>query len=188
MIDLKVLLTTVAAIVLAELGDKTQLTAIALSSCNRPTKVFLGCFSGFFVVNLLTVLFGDLLKIALPLLLVKIFSALALFIFGVLMLKEKEKFVLKKNNHGILSSFILVSSMELGDKTNLAVLALATYFQETLEVILGIFVASALLMGLAIALGSIASKLVSLDKLRIASAIFFLIMATLIILGIIFHL
>lgn len=177
MLDLKVFVVATAAIVLAELGDKTQLTAIALSSCSNPLRVFLGCFLGFTIVNLATLTLGGILTTILPSLAIKFFSILMFLIFGILILKEEKGFKLLKEKSGILASLILVGSMELGDKTNLAVLALATYFQTPLEIILSVIVSSFLLMSSAIILGSTVSKVVNLNKLRIISASVFLLVA-----------
>lgn len=176
MIDISIVLATTLAIIMAELGDKTQLAAIALSSCGKPSKVFLGCFTGFVAVNFITIFIGNFIATTLPTIAIRIVSALAFLVFGILMLKE-EKFELKDENSGIIASFAMIVSMEVGDKTNLAVLALSAYFQKQVEVLIGTILSSFLLMASASILGSLIRKKLSFRKIRFASAILFILIS-----------
>lgn len=57
--NLQTLLGTCLAIIVAEMGDKTQLAAFgATAATRRPLEVFLGAMAGFAVVTLLAVAAG----------------------------------------------------------------------------------------------------------------------------------
>ena len=65
--DWKVLLSTFGIVFLAELGDKTQLAALALTGkTGKPFSVFLGAAVALVLVTLIGVAAGALLKKALP--------------------------------------------------------------------------------------------------------------------------
>lgn len=58
----KIFFATFAAVVLAELGDKTQLVGLNITAeSKKPFLVFMGSVSGYAVVTLVTVLIGDTL-------------------------------------------------------------------------------------------------------------------------------
>ncbi|RLE71236.1 MAG: UPF0016 domain-containing protein, partial [Thermoprotei archaeon] len=60
MFNLATFTMTFTTLLLAELGDKTQLTAIALASRGNPLKVFAGCSVGFLLINLIAVVAGGI--------------------------------------------------------------------------------------------------------------------------------
>lgn len=65
--DLKILLTTFAAVFLAELGDKTQLATFAFSADSKSRlSVFLGSASALVLTSLLAVVFGALIGRLVP--------------------------------------------------------------------------------------------------------------------------
>jgi len=85
--DWKVCAATFGTIFLAELGDKTQLAAIMMTSkTGRPLSVFLGAVSALTAVTLLGVLFGEGLMRVIPEHLIKHIAAGAFIVIGVLML------------------------------------------------------------------------------------------------------
>jgi putative Ca2+/H+ antiporter (TMEM165/GDT1 family) len=65
--DLKVAATAFAALFLAELGDKTQLAAIAMAvSTKKPLSVFVGGAAALAAVTGIGVVFGEALVRAVP--------------------------------------------------------------------------------------------------------------------------
>lgn len=85
--DWKVLATTFGVVFLAELGDKTQLAALALTGrTGRPLSVFLGACAALFLVTLLGVGAGALLKKALPERAMSLASAVLFIAVGVFLL------------------------------------------------------------------------------------------------------
>jgi putative Ca2+/H+ antiporter (TMEM165/GDT1 family) len=78
--DWKVLLTTFGVLFLAELGDKTQLAVITMTSqTSKPLGVFLGATAALSVVTLLGVIFGHLVTQWVPAYVLKK-AAAALFV------------------------------------------------------------------------------------------------------------
>jgi putative Ca2+/H+ antiporter (TMEM165/GDT1 family) len=65
--DLKVFLTTFGALLLAELGDKTQLATICLTcETGKPWTVFLGAASALVAITFLAVIFGQSITSIIP--------------------------------------------------------------------------------------------------------------------------
>jgi len=72
---------------------------------------------------------------------------------------------------------------ELGDKTQLAVLALAGKTKKWKQLFLGVVLAFAVTDGLAIAFGSLLTKLVPIEYIKIASGIIFIVFGVLLFLN-----
>jgi putative Ca2+/H+ antiporter (TMEM165/GDT1 family) len=84
--DWKIFITTMGTIFLAELGDKTQLAAILMTSkTGRPFSVFLGAIAALSLVTLIGVVFGEGLISIIPQNVLKKGAALAFISIGVLM-------------------------------------------------------------------------------------------------------
>ncbi|OPX22213.1 MAG: hypothetical protein B1H02_06465 [Candidatus Latescibacteria bacterium 4484_107] len=85
--DWKVCLATFGTIILAELGDKTQLAAIMMTcKTARPLSVFVGAVAALTIVTLLGVVFGEGLMRIVPEHLLKNVAAGVFIVIGVLML------------------------------------------------------------------------------------------------------
>ncbi len=88
--DWKILIATFTSIFLAELGDKTQLVAIMMTSkTNKPLSVFIGSMIAFAIVTILGVTLGVLLTKFVPMNIIKVFSAIAFISVGILILTGK---------------------------------------------------------------------------------------------------
>lgn len=75
----------------------------------------------------------------------------------------------------ILSSFGLLFVAELGDKTQLATLALATKTGKPLSVFIGSAVALVLITGLAVLVGGLLNKHIPKDYVHYGAAILFIV-------------
>lgn len=85
--DWRILFTTFGAILLAEMGDKTQLAALTLAAkTQRPWEVFAGASLALVVVSGLGVMLGSVLGAYLPAMLIKRAAAVVFIAIGVLML------------------------------------------------------------------------------------------------------
>ena len=88
--DWRVVLTTFWVIFLAEMGDKTQLAAMTMSSqTRRPWAVLIGASLGLVCVSAIGVVVGSVLNQYLPLEWIKRASAIAFIVIGVLILLGK---------------------------------------------------------------------------------------------------
>ncbi|MGH9971373.1 MAG: TMEM165/GDT1 family protein [Pyrinomonadaceae bacterium] len=86
----RIFLSTFGVIVLAEMGDKTQLAAMTMSAeSKRPWAVFIGAALALTVVSAIGVLAGSVIGNYVPLLWVKRVAAAAFIVIGVLMLLGK---------------------------------------------------------------------------------------------------
>ncbi len=82
------ILTIGTAFFLAELGDKTMLATITLATTEEPWGTWLGSTAGMVVADAIAIAVGAILGARLPERAVKVFAALALVVFGALLLAE----------------------------------------------------------------------------------------------------
>jgi putative Ca2+/H+ antiporter (TMEM165/GDT1 family) len=88
--DWKILIATFSTIFLAELGDKTQIAAIIMTSkTNKPLTVFIGSMIAFAVITIIGVAFGGVITKVIPIYLIKVLSAVAFITVGILILTGK---------------------------------------------------------------------------------------------------
>ncbi len=84
--DWKVFLTTFGILFLAELGDKTQIAVITMTTQTaRPLGVFLGATVALSLVTLLGVMFGHLIHQWVPILILKKVAASVFVAIGLVM-------------------------------------------------------------------------------------------------------
>lgn len=151
--SLQAILSTFLVFSLAELGDKSQLVAIGLSSCHRPVLVFLGCAGGMLLVDGVSVFTGSLLGEVLPKNLTNLLSAALFFICGIWLLLSKETRVRDKCERILLGAFLLTVLTELGDKTQVSVIAFSMRFGAV--VFIGVVLAILLVVGVSVLLGKV---------------------------------
>lgn len=121
------LLHTFLLVFIAEMADKTQLMIMALTNKYNLRNVVIGMISGVFIISGLSVLAGDLIGDLIPMEVVKLCAACMFLMFGITNLKPSKEEDGKDYNFrfpilSIAFTFILA---ELGDKTQLATVALA---------------------------------------------------------------
>ncbi len=89
---LTLLFTTFITIFLAEMGDKTQLTTITLSSTtNKPLAVFIGSSIALILATLLGALAGGSISNLIPAFLLKLLSGIGFLIIGINLLAQSKK-------------------------------------------------------------------------------------------------
>ena len=164
---------------LAEMGDKTQLMAMTLAHRYRVLPVIAGTFLAFLVLNLLAVLVGEGLARYLP-------REFVLAAAGVLFLvfayrcwcdaDEDDAGPGAGDGRGAwIVSFSLIFVAELGDKTQLAMIALAAQSGEIWSVFLGGTLALWAVSLLGILLGSTLLRRVPRLWVHRAAALLFLV-------------
>ena len=83
------LFTTFVTVFLAEIGDKTQLTTITLSSTtNKPLAVFIGSSLALILATLLGALAGGSIANLIPAFLLKLLSGIVFLIIGINLLAQ----------------------------------------------------------------------------------------------------
>jgi len=179
------LVASFALVALAELGDKTQIAVITLSSRFKAVSVFLGAMLAFLLTTGIAVAIGDALTLVLPIFWLRITAAVIFLIFGVYtiisrkgeaQIKTKEA---RNPRNAVVSSFSLITLMELGDKTQFAVIALSAQYEFPLLVYLGVMMAFILVTGLGTVVGATLTKYVSLKHVQLASGIIFILLGIL---------
>ena len=86
---LTLLFTTFVTVFLAEMGDKTQLTTITLSSTtNKPLAVFIGSAIALILATLLGALAGGSIANLVPAFLLKLLSGIVFLSIGIKLLAE----------------------------------------------------------------------------------------------------
>jgi putative Ca2+/H+ antiporter (TMEM165/GDT1 family) len=134
------LLSTFTLLFLAEMGDKTQLAVMTLACRYAAGPVTAGAFAAFLVLNLLAVLVGDALGRWLPQAAVMLAAGLLFLYFAYRSARdarEQEGDDPADGRSAFWASFSMVLLAELGDKTQLVMVALAASTQAPWTVFVG---------------------------------------------------
>jgi putative Ca2+/H+ antiporter (TMEM165/GDT1 family) len=126
------LLLSFGVIFVAELGDKSQLMALAFAARFKPLPVLAGITIATAVVHAVSVLVGVLLGASLPTRPITIVAGLAFLAFAAWTLRgdqlseEEEGRADRSTRSAVLAASVAFFLAELGDKTMLATITLAT--------------------------------------------------------------
>jgi len=174
--ELTPLVTTMAIVALAELGDKTQLAAMTLSGRYPAAAVFAGAMLAVALIDGISILAGTALAGLFPFQILRLIAAAIFLAFGLKTLGEKdgERIKFRGSRSALLASFSMVAVMELGDKTQFSVVALAVEYNAPLLIFTGMVLAFALLMGAGVLVGCKLIKLIPKKSLRIFTGAIFL--------------
>lgn len=147
--------TTFIAVLFAELGDKSQFITLTLSSRYSPLKVFWGAFVSLSVVTAIGIGLGHLISDYLQADIIAIVSGSFFVAMGLYTYfkKEQKTEVKSSDRSAFTEAFITVFFAEMGDKTQLAVLAFSAIYQAPLPVFFGAMSAQAVNHGIAAFLG-----------------------------------
>lgn len=184
--ELTPLISTFALIAMAELGDKTQLTVIALSAKYDRTKVFSGVVLAFALVTGLGVLLGKGLLEIIPDGMIKIVAGLMFVVFGIWMLLSKEDCEEEENPRVInpfISTFSMIALAEMGDKTQLSAITLSARYDSPYLVFSGAVLALVLISLLGIFAGKKLCEMVPLSKIKLGASAMFIIFGIMFITG-----
>ncbi len=163
----------------AEMGDKTQLVALAFATRYRTQTVLLGVFGATLLVHLFSVGLGEIVGLTVPVFWVRVFAGIAFIAFGLWTLRGDELVDddrLTERRWGPLmtvgSTFFLA---ELGDKTMLMTIALASQYHRFVGVWLGSTLGMVVADGLAIILGRVVSAQLPERLIKVGAAGVFLV-------------
>jgi len=153
-------LLSFGVIFLAELGDKSQLMAMAFASRYRALTVLIAVTLATLLVHAGSVLVGATVAVALPTALIQVVAGIAFFVFAAWTLRgdelgeTEEGRARRTGRWAILTIGTAFFLAELGDKTMLATITLATT-EEPIGTWLGSTAGMVAADGLAIAVGAI---------------------------------
>ncbi len=164
-------------IFIAEMGDKTQLVALSFATRYKPWKVLFGITLATLLVFLVSSLIGTQLARFVPMKVLKIVVGLCFIGFGLWTLRgDKVEEDGRKSKFGpVITVAITFFLAEMGDKTQLATLALAARYNAFVAVWMGSTLGMVIADGLAILVGVIAGKKLPEHVIRYVSATIFMI-------------
>jgi len=173
-------MSLIATIALAEIGDKTQISILLLSTqTRRPARLLLGVFIAFLIVDGVAIIFGSMIKHILPAYILRVIGSLTFIILGIFILSGwrsgKQASIEKAFRNPFTAGFSATFLAEWCDKTQISTGVLATRF-NWLEVFIATMTALAIISMLTIFLGRVLLKEVGEERmLKISGAGFLLI-------------
>lgn len=179
-------LVSFGVIFVAEMGDKSQLMALAFATRYRTLPVLVGITIATALVHLVSVIVGAALGAAIPTRPITFVAAVAFIVFGVWTLRgdkvteTDEQRAVGKARSTVLTVGVVFFLAELGDKTMLATITLATR-----EGIVGTWLGSTVGMvaadALAIVVGRALGTRLPERGIRIGAAISFFVFAAILL-------
>lgn len=179
-------LLSFAVIFVAELGDKSQLMAMTFATRYKFWTVIGAITAATAVVHLFSVALGSVIGLALPIGPINILAGLAFVFFGLWTLRgdklseDEESKASRTNRSAFFAVAIAFFLAELGDKTMLATVTLATtegWFGTWIGSTLGMVAADALAIGV----GALLGKALPEKVIKIGAAVLFFIFGALLI-------
>lgn len=169
-------LTSLAFVVLAEMGDKTQLLAMAFAAKFRWTTVLWGVFAATVLNHLLAVVAGNYITRFVPMDYVQLAAAASFVIFGLWTIRgDKLDGEDEKNRFSpfwtVAIAFFIA---EMGDKTQLATVALGARFNTVVPVWLGTTAGMMIADGIGIIVGSVLGRKIPERAVKWAAALIFI--------------
>lgn len=174
------------AVLLAEVGDKTQLVTLTLSTRFPPRQVLTGALSALAAITGLAVVVGDFLANLLPEQATLIGSGILFLAVGAWMFFKDESpdDEPEPPRHGVaVQTFAMVFLAELGDKTQLAAIALTAAYGAPVAVFLGAMAGQLVNHGAAAYLGSRYLSRLPARTVKIASGLLFFVFGLVFLLG-----
>jgi len=173
----KIFIASFLFVVLAEMGDKTQLLAMAFA-CRYPAKTVLaGVLVATLVNHLLAVVVGSWLTNIVPLDTIQIAASASFILFGLWTLRgdrlegEDKKFKFSPFWTVAVAFFFA----EMGDKTQLATVALAAKYQSILPIWMGTTAAMLVADAFGIIVGVVLGKKIPERFLKWFAAVIFIL-------------
>lgn len=169
-------LTSAAMVVLAEMGDKTQLLAMAFATRYPWQTVMWGVFAATILNHLFAVVVGSYLTQVVPLSYIQIAAAASFVVFGLWTIRGdtldgEDK---KTGRSPFWTVAIAFFFAEMGDKTQLATVALAAQFSSIIPVWLGTTTGMLIADGIGIIFGIVMGKKIPERAVKWVAALIFI--------------
>ena len=162
---------------IAEIGDKTQLVALAFATRFRATTVLTGVFVATLLVHLFSVGIGEAAAFTLPAFWLHLAAGVAFLGFGAWTLRGDEIEEEEKRTESRFGPMMTVGISfflaELGDKTMLMTITLASREKAFVPVWMGSTVGMVAADGLAIVVGKVLGKELPGKAIRYGAAVIF---------------
>lgn len=169
-------LTALSFVVLAEMGDKTQLLGMAFATRYPWPTVLWGVLAATLLNHLLAVVVGNYLTLFMPLQYVQIAAAASFILFGLWTIRGDELSGEDQATHRspfwtVTIAFFIA---EMGDKTQLATIALAAQFTSIVPVWLGTTAGMMIANAIGILIGVVLGKKIPDRLVKWFAAIIFI--------------
>jgi putative Ca2+/H+ antiporter (TMEM165/GDT1 family) len=169
-------LTSLAIVFLAEMGDKTQLLAMAFATRFRWQTVMLGVFAATAANHLVAVAVGNYLTNIVPLTYIKIAASASFILFGLWTIRgdtldDEDK---RYNFSPFWTVAVAFFIAEMGDKTQLATVALAAEFNVIVPVWFGTTAGMLAADGVGIIAGIVLHKRIPEKQIKWFAALVFI--------------
>ncbi len=165
-------------VVLAEMGDKTQLLAMAFAARYKAHHVLIAVFLATLLNHSLAVLFGHFLTVVIPIDAISLIAAFSFIIFGLWTLRgdRLEGEDKRASKYGpVITVAIAFFLAEMGDKTQLATISLAVSYQNMAAVLIGTTLAMVTADAIGIIVGIVLRKHIPEKAIKWFSAIVFIL-------------
>lgn len=170
-------LASIAVVALAEIGDKTMLLAIVLAAkLRKPWQIIAGIFAATIVNHAFAALIGSEVSGLIDAPWFRIAVAIGFIAMGLWTLipdKFDEDGGFKQRGSVFLTTLVAFFLVEMGDKTQVATIALGAQYHSVLAVASGTTIGMMIANVPAVFLGEELVKRVSLKATRIAAALLF---------------
>ncbi len=160
-------------VVLAEMGDKTQLLAMAFAAKYKAYQVLFAVFVATILNHALAVVAGRALTTIMPLGVISFIAALSFVIFGLWTIRgdKLEGESERASKFGpVLTVAIAFFLAEMGDKTQLATISLAIKYSSMLNVLMGTTLGMVAADAIGIVLGIVMRKHIPQESIKWVSA------------------
>jgi len=178
--------SSVTVVTLGEMGDKTQLLAFALASkFRKPWTVMAGILIATVLNHALAAGSGALLSHFLTPRVMGWVLVISFFAFALWTLKPDELDDESAEHRWgpLLSTIVLFFLAEMGDKTQLATIALGAKYADTLHVIMGTTLGMLIADGLAVLVGDQLGERLPLKPIRFVTAGLFALLGAVTLVG-----
>ena len=169
-------------VVVAEMGDKTQLLAMAMASKYKARQVMLGVLVATILNHALAVALGSYLNSVIPMDIIKIVASIAFLIFGLWTLRgdKLDDDENKKQKFGpVVTVAIAFFLAEMGDKTQLMTIAISADSKFPIFVLMGTTIGMLIADGIGIIGGAWMSKHVPDKYIKWGAGLVFIFFGTL---------
>jgi putative Ca2+/H+ antiporter (TMEM165/GDT1 family) len=173
-------ITSASVVALAEVGDKTMLLAILLvSRLRKPWAILAGIFCATVANHLIAALIGSEVSGLLDAKWFRIVVAVGFIAMAVWTLvpdKIDDDDIATVPSHGgaFLTTVVAFFLVEIGDKTQIATMALAAHYHSVIDVAVGTTLGMMIADGPAVFLGEALVRRMSLRAARMVAALLFL--------------
>ena len=175
---IETILNSFALVALSEMGDKTQLLAFSLATrFKKPLPILAGIFTATILNHALASSLGSWISANVPEFWMALVLGVTFIAFGLWTLKPDsfEETESSDARGSFLTTTVLFFLAEMGDKTQLATVALAARFHDAVSVTVGTTLGMMLSDGIAVFTGEKLTQWISMQKIRwVAASLFFL--------------